>query len=83
MAEREDIRERTKKLNPRLLPLCDAIDEASRESGYKGVTVTTTEDMTEDEEEMALFEGFLKEGHPPDVAAIKAKQFLARMRELF
>ncbi|MBU4491037.1 MAG: hypothetical protein KKD69_01060 [Euryarchaeota archaeon] len=69
MAERDDIRKRIKKINPKALELIDKIDVILNKSGgCTGVVVTTTEDMTPEEEEMGLFEGFLKEGYSPDVA---------------
>jgi len=84
MARRDDIRERTKKLNPRILELSDKIDAILRESGgCSGVIVTTTEDMTPEEEEMELFAGFLKEGYSEDIAAKKAKEWLAAMERIF
>jgi hypothetical protein len=39
--------------------------------------------MTSEKEEMALFEGFLKEGYPPDIAARKAKEWKIKMEQLF
>ena len=57
-----------------------ALNEAG---GCSGAVVTTTEDMTPEEEEMELFAGFLKEGYPEDIAAKKAKQWLAFMKEAF
>ena len=84
MAYKDDIRKRTKKLNPKVLELSDKIDAILRKSGGCGdVIVTTTEDMTPEEEEMELFAGYLKEGHPEDIAAKKAKETLALMERLF
>lgn len=85
MAHRDDIRKRIKKLNPQALELMDKIDAMLNEAGgyTGGAVVTTTEDMTPEEEEMELFAGFLKEGYPEDIAAKKAKQWLAFMKEAF
>ena len=83
MAYRDDIRERTKKLNPRILELSDQIDTVLREQGYDGNIVELTEDMTPEEEELELFAEFLKEGYPEDIAALKAKETLALMERIF
>ena len=77
MAQRKDTRKRKQKVDPRLIALRDLLKSEMRKSGYKGVIVDVTDDMTEEEQEMALFEGYLKEGHPPDVAEKKAKDMLA------
>ncbi|MHB8882139.1 MAG: hypothetical protein ACYC69_11605 [Thermodesulfovibrionales bacterium] len=82
MAEREDIRARVRKVNPKALEMMDEFDRQLTKLGCgRGVTVTTTEDMTSEEEEMAIFEGYLKEGYAEDIAAIKAKEFLALMNQ--
>lgn len=86
MAHRDDIRKRIKKLNPQLLEFMDKMDAALNEAtgGYSGgAVVTTTEDMTPEEEEMELFAGFLKEGYPEDIAAQKAKETLALIDRVF
>jgi hypothetical protein len=88
MAHKDDIRKRVEKLNPKALALMDEIDAMINKSAGKserssGVTVTTTEDMTPEEEEMELFAGFLKEGYPEDEAAKKAKEWLTLMDRLF
>lgn len=69
-----------------MLEFMDKMDAALNEAagGYSGGTVvTTTEDMTPEEEEIELFAGFLKEGYPEDIAAKKAKEWLALMKEMF
>jgi hypothetical protein len=47
-----------------------------------GVTVITTEDMTDEEKEMALFEGFLKEGCNQDDANRKAKEWVLLVKRV-
>jgi len=79
MGERENIRDRIKQINPRALMVCDQIDSLMKGS----VGVTITEDMTPEEEEMALYGGFLKEGYPPEIAEKKAKQWRQRAEQLF
>ena len=82
MAESEDIRARVSKINPKALEIFDELDRQMAKLGDRGgVTVTTTEDMTPEEEEMAIFEGFLKEGYAADVAASKAKEFLTILHQ--
>lgn len=82
MANREDIRARVRKLNPRALAVMDELDrQLAKLGGGSGVTVTTTEDMTPEEEEMTLFEGFLKEGYPEEIAARKAKEWLIMIQK--
>jgi hypothetical protein len=88
MGHKDDIRKRMKKLNPKALALMDKMDAMINKSAGKserssGVVVTTTEDMTPEEEEMELFAGFLKEGYPEDEAAKKAKEWLALMKQMF
>jgi len=79
MGKRENIRDRIKQINPRALMVCDQIDSLMKGS----VGVTITEDMTPEEEEMALYGGFLKEGYPPEIAEKKAKQWRQRAEQLF
>lgn len=77
MAERENIRDRIRRLNPRALAVNDELDRQLLKDGYRGAIVSTTEDMTREEHEMALLEGFLKEGYPEPEAAKKAKEWAA------
>jgi hypothetical protein len=82
MAEREDIRDRVRRINPQALRIMDMLDEQCRKTGCTGASVTATEDMTPEETEMALLEGFLKEGYPPDTAAAKAREWKLRIEQL-
>jgi len=75
MAEREDINKRILSINPKAKLLLNELDRLSE----PGVTVTTTEGMPPEEEEMSLFTGFLKEGYPPEEAERKAKEWLSIM----
>lgn len=77
MAEKEDIRKRAMKSCPEALRLSDEIDRMLIAMGGSGAIVTTTEDMTREEVEMALFAGFLKEGYSPEAAQQKAKEWAA------
>jgi hypothetical protein len=82
MAKSEDVRARVRKINPQALEIFDEVDkQLAKLGGGGGVTVTTTEDMTPEEEEMALFEGYLKEGYAEDIAARKAREFLTLMNQ--
>jgi len=84
MAQKEeDIRDRVRRINPEALKIMDMVDEEARKLGCSGVSVVTTEDMTEEEEEMALFEGYLKEGYSEDIAAKKAKEAMALIERAF
>jgi hypothetical protein len=83
MAEREDIMAKVKKENPAVYDLMQKLEVEAIKAGCTGAVVTVTEDMTPEEEEMALFEGFLKEGYPPDIADRKAKEWLAMMDRIF
>jgi hypothetical protein len=80
MADRENIRDRIRRINPKALEVMDILDKECRKLGCTGATVTVTEDMTSEEEEMALFEGFLKEGYPPDIAKEKTALFLDKIK---
>lgn len=75
MANRENIRDRIRRINPRALELIDEIDRQAIKAGYRGAFVDITEDMTAEETEMALFEGFLKEGYSVEEASRKAKEW--------
>jgi hypothetical protein len=84
MAKKEDIRDRVRKVNPRALEIFDELDrQLLKRGGGSGVIVTTTEDMGPEEQEMALFEGFLKEGYTEEVAAQKAREFLLLIEQSF
>ena len=76
MAQSEDIRARIHKINPKAFEIMDEMDRQIAKLGGGGASVTTTEDMTPAEEEMAVFAGYLREGYPEEVAANKAKEFL-------
>ncbi|WP_028844916.1 MULTISPECIES: hypothetical protein [Thermodesulfovibrio] len=59
--------------------------EFAREDGtpIKSAIVIIDEDMTEEEKEMALFEGFLKEGYSPEEADKKVREWMKIEKELF
>lgn len=82
MGQRDDIDERIKKLNPQVHSLFKEIDRNLLKSGYRGAIVTANHDMTEDEEGMALFEGFLREGYPEEEALKKANEWLFLSKRL-
>lgn len=70
--------------SPEAAEIMNVFDKACAETaGTIGVCVTTVEGMTDEEEEMAFFAEYLKEGHPPDVAAVKAKEAYAKVKEAF
>lgn len=83
MAEKENIKDRIRRTNPGGLIVADTLDQVLKEMGQNPVIVQTTEDMTIEEEEMALFEGFLKEGYPIEEASKKAKDLFHLMHSLF
>lgn len=83
MAYKEDVMAKIKRETPEAYYIMKTIDDIARKEGATGAVVTVTEDMTDEEQEMALFEGFLKEGYPPDVADQKAKQWLNLMNTIF
>ena len=81
MAEKEDVIERIKRTNPAAYRGIKLFDDCLKEAGCPpGVTVTTTDDMTDEEKEMTLFEGFLKEGYNQEAAERKAKEWLSMMK---
>lgn len=82
MAEKEDINKRIQKTNPQVFSLFKELDRILIKSGYRGAIVTTNHDMTDEEEEMALFEGFLREGYPEKEAFKKAKEWLSLSKRL-
>jgi hypothetical protein len=82
MAEREDIRSRSRRISPQVATAGEIIEKALIESGFK-YSVILTEDMTPGEEEMAFFESYLKEGYPPNEAEQRAKKSADLMRKVF
>ena len=62
--------------SPRAYDIVKQLEETITSLAGPGVNVITTEDMTREEKEMALFHGFLKEGYPQDVAERKAREWL-------
>mgnify|MGYP001598529189 FL=1 len=82
MAQRKDIRENTRQIDPRMAAMVEAIEKAFRKHGLTP-GVTLTEDMTPEEEDMALFEGYLKGGYSEDIASKKAKERLALINWVF
>jgi hypothetical protein len=77
MAVREDIAGKMRREDPAAYRIIEEFDRQCAELGCTGVSVTTTPDMTDEEQEMALFEGFLKEGYPTAEAEKKAKEWFA------
>lgn len=77
MAEKDDIYKKIKRVDPKAAAIIDGIRQALTEKRQHSVEVLVTEDMSEDEEEMAIYEGLLKEGYPPDIAAERAKQWMS------
>lgn len=80
MAEREKTREELRRTNPKALEIIDLSDkiclEIHKSKGTKpGASVIVTEDMTREEEEMAIFEGYLKKGYSPEEADVLATSF--------
>jgi len=78
-AERADnlkILEDIKKTDYKFYEMIKTVNKNCFKVGATGAAVITTEDMTTEEQEMALYEGFLKEGYPPDIASKKAKEWL-------
>lgn len=75
--------EKIKRTNPQAYHILKVFDECLAELGGHGsVSVTTTDDMPEEEKEMALFEGFLKEGYPVEEAEKKAREWLAMVKRI-
>lgn len=84
MAYFDDVEKRARKLNPEAAEIMKIFDEACAEVGAKGgASVTIVEGMSDEEEEMAIFAAYLKEGCSPDIAAEKAKKFHAGVKEAF
>lgn len=83
MAERENILAKIKRETPKVFRIIDELERQAIKAGCTGASVITTEDMTPAEEEMALYEGFIKEGYPLETAEKKAKEWLLLMKRLF
>lgn len=83
MAYFDDVKKRLKRFNPEAAGIIEMVDEACAEVGAAGAFVTIIEGMTDEEEEMAIFEAYLKEGWSPEVADVKAKEFHAKVKEAY
>lgn len=91
MAIKENIKDRFRRINPEAIKVSEIFNEEYRKilketrvDGIEkvGADVTVTEDMTVEEEEMAIFEGFLKEGYDISEADIKTKEFISILNTL-
>lgn len=69
MATQDDIKKRAQRLNPEGYAL---IQKHCADSPSPHEPVILIEGMTDEEEEMAIFEGYLKNGYLPEMAAQKA-----------
>ncbi len=84
MAYFDDVEKRARELTPEVAEIMEIFDKACAEVGVKGgASVTIVEDMTDEEEEMAIFAAYLKEGCAPNIAAEKAKKFHAGVKKAF
>jgi hypothetical protein len=82
MADRENIRLRSLKVSPQITAISEDIERVLIKYGLTGGAILT-ECMTTEEEEMALFESYIKEGYSQEEADRKAKESLALMRKVF
>ncbi len=83
MAYFDDVEKRARELNPEADEIMKVLNKACVEAGATGANVTVVDGMTDEEEEMAIFAGYLKEGFSPEVAAVKAKKFHEKAKEAF
>jgi hypothetical protein len=79
----EDVRELIRRDNPEMAHIMDIMDKHLREAGSTSADVTLDDCMTEEEREMAIFAGLLKDGYPPEIAAQKAKEQLHLLNTVF
>jgi hypothetical protein len=83
MAERDKKRTRIRAINPQALIIMDIVDSKVRDlGGPDSLSVILTEDITREEQIMALFEKYIKEGATPAAAERKAKIALALLDSL-
>lgn len=61
----------------------ETMRQVCQEMQINPVIVDVTDDMTEEEQEMALFEGFLREGKSVEEAQRKAKELLKLSADVF
>ena len=76
MAERENIRNRIRRINAAALSAIDQSEERYRAAGGTAVGVDLTEDMSSEEQEMAILAGLLKGGCSPEEAEKETKKWL-------
>lgn len=75
---KEDVRARVRRTNPEAARIIDLVDKhVSEAGGSRGADVTVDEFMTVEEQEMALFAGYFKEGYSPEESP-KLESGLAR-----
>ncbi len=82
MAQKRDSRVHQGGRDPQAQKIGEALTEELKRVGWRGVIVETTPEMTMDEEEMALFEGFLREGYGEAEAAERAKRMLVSAKRV-
>jgi len=75
--------ERIRRNNPEAAHILDMMDKHLREAGSTSANVTLDDSMTEEEQEMAIFAGLLKDGCAPEIAAKKAKAQLHLLNTIF
>lgn len=80
----QDIKRKDPKTAFYMQEIINQIMETARRNGnpISSAVVITDEEMTQEEREMALFWGFLKEGYLPEEAEKKVKEWIKEEREL-
>ncbi|MGO9014418.1 MAG: hypothetical protein ACLQF0_05515 [Dissulfurispiraceae bacterium] len=82
MAQKEDLEERLRLLNPAMVEFSEEIFRGMAEQGLTDF-IMMVEGMTPEEEEMAIFEGLLKRGYSPEAAEVEAKEMHAAFVKAF
>ena len=83
MGERDTSLEHFRKREPEAFALMNSIENKAVRLGSKGASVFVTDEMTPEEQEMALTEGFLKEGYSLEQSLEKASEWREAMDSLF
>ncbi len=82
MAYKENIKQRMMEINPKAWEFIQEFDRVYEEiTGEKPSGVIVTEDMTPEEEKMAILEYYLRQGMPLEKAEKEAEEFYEKIQK--
>ncbi|RMG03550.1 MAG: hypothetical protein D6726_05405 [Nitrospirae bacterium] len=82
MANKENIKQRMMAINPKAWEFLQEFDRVYEEiTGEKPYGVIVTEDMTPEEEKMAILEYYLRQGMPLEKAEKETEEFYKKIQK--